>query len=124
MTGQVVGGVKDKEIVTSSFNFSPPVGGPPSPSRVNAPATRIGSPVATYASISSLLGEPNRTVVDATATWAGLGINNLWSTTSNWANLFLPINGGKVLFPANAGMRAAMYAVRHCARCRRALRIF
>ena len=31
VVGQVVGGVKDKEIVSSSFNFSPPVGGPPSP---------------------------------------------------------------------------------------------
>src|SRR5580692_9970657 len=41
---------------------------PPRPSRVNAPATCSGSPLATYASISASDGVPNRTVVCATAT--------------------------------------------------------
>jgi hypothetical protein len=40
---------------------------PPRPSIVNAPAMPSGSPVVTYAEISSSVGEPNRTVVAATA---------------------------------------------------------
>ncbi len=42
-------------------------GGAERPSRVKAPATWRGSPVATYAAISASVGSPKRTVVDAVA---------------------------------------------------------
>jgi hypothetical protein len=45
----------------------PVTNAPPSPSTVNAPATRSGSPVATYAAISSSLTSAKCTVVDAVA---------------------------------------------------------
>ena len=48
----------------------PSMNGAERPSRVNAPATWSGSPEATYAAISSSVGSPKRTTVDAVAeTW-------------------------------------------------------
>src|SRR3954452_20315746 len=46
---------------------TPSMNGADLPSRVNAPATRNGSPLATYAAISSSLGSPKCTTVSATS---------------------------------------------------------
>ncbi|CAM5398111.1 hypothetical protein SFUMM280S_02531 [Streptomyces fumanus] len=45
----------------------PSMNGADRPSSVNAPATYRGSPVATYAAISSSVGSPKRTTVEAVA---------------------------------------------------------
>ncbi len=45
----------------------PSMNGAERPSRVNAPATYSGSPLATYAATSRSVGSPKRTTVEAVA---------------------------------------------------------